>query len=78
MHRDCPEVAQRLHRDCPDFAQKTYDYICSNPYSTIKEISEKLDISIRTVNYHIAALKKAELIERIGSDTSGHWIINNN
>ena len=78
LHRDCTEIAQRLHRDCPDFAQKTYDYICSNPYSTIKEISEKLDISIRTVNYHIAALKKAELIERIGSDTSGHWIINNN
>ena len=67
-----------MHRDCPDFAQKTYDYICSNPYSTIKEISKKLDISIRTVNYHIAALKKAGLIERIGSDTSGHWIVNSN
>ena len=64
-----------MHRECPDFAQKTYEFLCSNPNATIKEMSEKLDISVRTVNNHISALKTAGLIERMGSDTSGHWLI---
>lgn len=78
MPKGCPKDAQSLHKECPDFAQRTYEYICSNPYATIKEISEKLEIGERTVKNHLAALKEAGVIERAGSRTSGHWIINNN
>ena len=63
MPKGCPKDAQSLHKECPDFAQRTYEYICSNPYATIKEISEKLEIGERTVKNHIAALKEAGVIE---------------
>ena len=75
--KDCIETAQRLHRDCPDFAQRTYEYLCNNPSATINEMSQNLSISVRTVNNHLSVLKKLGFIERVGSDTKGHWKIIN-
>ena len=42
---------------------------------TAVDISERLGISLRTVRRQIKALKEQGLIERIGSDKSGHWNI---
>jgi predicted HTH transcriptional regulator len=42
---------------------------------TAKSISAELGISERNVKRNIKALKDAGLIERAGSDRSGHWVV---
>ena len=71
-NKNVPEIAQRLPRDCPEIAQRTYLALVQNPYATIKELSNSLKISPRTVKSHIALLRD-KFIKRIGSDTKGHW-----
>ena len=36
---------------------------------------EKLDVSISTVNWEIAALKKKRVLYRHGGDKDGRWIV---
>lgn len=71
---NCPENDLILSPNCPEIAQRTYLAIATNPYATIEELSEKMDVSPRTVKYHIALLRD-KFIKRIGSDTKGYWEI---
>lgn len=73
---NCPENVVRLPPNCPEIAQRTYLAIVENRYATIDELSEKLEISPRTVKNHIALLRD-KFIKRIGSDTKGYWEIKN-
>jgi ATP-dependent DNA helicase RecG len=50
--------------------------LTSNPRMTAKVISAELGINERNVKKNIRVLKEAGYIERVGSDKSGHWIIN--
>jgi len=45
------------------------------PDITQKELSEKTNISLRTVKRIIQQLKEKNIIERIGSDRKGYWKI---
>ena len=56
-----------------EIAQRTFDEILKNPKATLSELSEKLEISDRTVKNHIALLKEANVIERVGGKTYGYW-----
>jgi predicted HTH transcriptional regulator len=47
----------------------------ARPQITAKAISVELGINERNVKKNIQTLKKAEIIERIGSDKSGQWIV---
>jgi len=49
--------------------------IKKNPYATAQQIASANDISGITVKRAISALKIAGLIERVGSDKTGHWEI---
>jgi len=40
------------------------------------DLAEEIGISERAIKKHIAALKKKDIIRRIGSDRGGHWEIN--
>jgi len=55
--------------------QKTYKALMKNPSATTKELSEKLGITDRAVRKHISELKQMGLIERVGADKNGYWII---
>ena len=44
-----------------------------NPNITIKQLSEDLSLSERTVNNRLNLLKKEGFIVRVGSKTSGYW-----
>ena len=72
---NCPETAQKLPRSCPEVAQKTYEAICTNPKSSISELSEETGLSERTIKNHLKLLKDLNIIERIGSDINGYWKI---
>ena len=78
---DIPKDSQRIPKgvpkgvpkEIPESVRRTYDAIAENPRLTIKELSERLEISDRTIKKHIAYLKKESLIERVGGKTHGHW-----
>ncbi len=55
--------------------QKILKLFSDNPRITIKAISIELGINERNVRKNIKTLKDAGLIERIGSDRSGHWVV---
>lgn len=49
--------------------------INKNNWITIKEIANRLGISNTAVEKNIKTLKEKNIIERIGSATSGYWKI---
>ena len=49
--------------------------IQENPKVTIAKMAERLDIGVRAVKKHIAALEDAKVIDRFGPPRTGHWVI---
>lgn len=68
-----------MHSNCtvnaPEIALKTFAAIKENPRATAKKLAESLGVSLRTVKNHIALLKEAGVITRVGPDKGGHWEI---
>ena len=56
-------------------SQKIMEYMKNKPDITTQEIADLMNMSRRNIAKHIATLKKKGLLERIGSDKSGHWEI---
>ena len=52
-----------------------YILMKENPKITVTEIIEKTNIPRRTINRIITSLKEKEMIDREGSNKSGHWKI---
>jgi predicted HTH transcriptional regulator len=46
-----------------------------NPNITVLEIAETINTTARRINYYIKALKQAGIIERVGSDKNGRWVV---
>jgi predicted HTH transcriptional regulator len=49
--------------------------IKANPHATSEEIGASLSISSRMVRKYIAKLREHNIIERIGGNKTGSWII---
>ena len=75
--KDFPKTSHRLPIEIPEFAQKTFKLISANPKATLKELSEKVGVSDRSIKNHINILKELRIIERIGGKTHGYWKVNN-
>ena len=62
-----------------DTSEKTSEKIIlvvkENPSISAKEIAEKLGVSSRAIEMHIAKLKKNNIITRIGPAKGGHWAV---
>ena len=46
-----------------------------NPNATAVQIAQQLGMSDKTVKRALSALKTAEMIDRVGSDKAGHWVV---
>ena len=46
-----------------------------NPYSTIRELSFKTGLSVKTIEWNLNKLKQENSIERMGSRKAGYWVI---
>ena len=58
-------------------ADKIIDILESRPEVTVNKIAEILNISVGGVKYHIEKMRKAGIIEHIGSTKKGKWIVHN-
>ena len=52
--------------------------ISETPTISTQRIADTIGITKRRVESNIRFLKKAELVDRVGSDKTGHWIVKNN
>lgn len=52
-------------------------FLIEDPGYTVSQLSEKMEVSRKTVAQKMKKLKEKDIIERIGSDRKGYWKINN-
>ena len=52
-----------------------FNCLKETPYITYDELAEKLKKNRDTIRLNIKKLKTLNLIERIGSDKKGHWLV---
>lgn len=67
------KLPSKLPSKLPKAAQKILEGITQNPSVTIRQLSEDLSLSERTIKNHLALLKKLGLMIRVGSDKTGYW-----
>lgn len=68
-------VTQNVTENCTDNEMKLLELLKVNPSITQVELSNKLNVSRRTVSTLLANLKEKGKIERIGLNRKGYWRI---
>lgn len=68
-------TAQNITENCTDNEIKLLELLKINPNITQVELSNKLNVSRRTISTLLANLKEKKKIERVGSDRKGYWKI---
>ncbi|MCK4464216.1 MAG: winged helix-turn-helix transcriptional regulator, partial [Bacteroidales bacterium] len=53
--------------------EKIIILLTHNPEITTEDLSVKIGISVKGIEWQLSKLKKENLIKRIGSKKSGHW-----
>jgi predicted HTH transcriptional regulator len=58
-----------------DNRQAILNIMIADPTITAKDISERIGITHRNAQRHIAKLKEAGIVKRIGPDRGGKWLV---
>lgn len=69
-------VTERVTERVTEKELEVLSLLQDNPSYTYNELADKLHVSRKTVSGRIASLRKKGIIFRVGSDTKGHWQIN--
>jgi len=75
MHIKYTDNVGAKYTDNVGVKEKIVKLIEQNESITIKELSSTLNVTTRTIERNIKALKDENIIERIGSDKTGYWEI---
>jgi len=70
-----PNKLKIMYPDLSDSIWAVFMEIKANPHATSEEIGASLSISSRMVRKYIAKLREHNIIERIGGNKTGSWII---
>jgi len=70
-----PNKLRALYPEFSDSIWSVYMGVKANPHATAEELGHALGIGGRMVRKHIAVLREAKLIERIGGNKTGYWKI---
>ena len=54
---------------------KIVELISNNQHCTIEEMAKYANVETRTIERNLKTLKEKNVVERIGADKNGHWII---
>ncbi len=72
---ELPKIEKHKSVELSESAETILKLIGENPEITIADLAEKTGISTRAVEKHIAKLKNAKKVERVGTRQSGTWKI---
>ncbi|MFV0345860.1 MAG: ATP-binding protein [Bacteroidales bacterium] len=75
LRKDFGRISERCRNVFGVAVARTFDCISNNPNFTAKQIAEETGKTSRTVENHIAKLKDAGIIRRVGAKLGGHWEI---
>lgn len=75
--KEVRKSTKELPANLSERAIRIIEIITNNPGVTALEISLKIGVSKRAIEKYLAKLKLNGIIERIGSDKIGHWIVRN-
>lgn len=67
------QVAETAGETLKGNSALVFSHIKDNPHITRKELAQKTNLSVRGIEYQLAKLRRAKLIERTGSTKSGYW-----
>ena len=54
---------------------KIVEFIKNNSNITIEEMAKYAGVETRTIERNIKALKEKGIVDRIGADKNGHWVV---
>lgn len=66
------EIIQKIGKE---ICNKIIDILEMRPEIAVKEVAQIMDMSVSGVRYHIEKMKKAGIIEHIGSTKKGKWVV---
>lgn len=69
------KVGDMVGDDLSENQEKILEYIRQNPKISASELSILVGISQRKIEENIKKLKTANILKRVGSPKSGHWVI---
>ena len=73
MQRIFTILAPFLHHSCTNVDKNILELILQNPNITVKQLSEALGVSERSVKNRMTLLKKEGIIVRVGNNRTGYW-----
>lgn len=76
-YSDVSKVTDRVTDRVTDDERTLLSFLIEDPGYTVSQLSEKMEVSRKTVAQKMKKLKEKDIIERIGSDRKGYWKINN-
>jgi ATP-dependent DNA helicase RecG len=69
------KLGEKLGEKLNKNQQYIIEMISKNPYTTINELSRKIEISTTAIENNKKKLREKGLLKRIGSDKGGYWQI---
>ena len=69
------EVGSKVGSKISQNQKKIIDLMSKNPHITKTELIDKLNIGKTAIDNNIAKLKETGLINRVGPDKGGHWVV---
>lgn len=70
-------VTEKVTEKVTEAEQKLLSLLLEDPAYTYAVLAEKLGVSRKTISSRIKSLKDKGVLQRVGSDTKGHWQIKN-
>ena len=70
-----PEQGKRSEKSSQKSSQKIIGLLRNNPQITIDQMAAEIGISSRAIKKHLANLQTAGVIQRIGPDKGGKWVV---
>lgn len=71
------KVTEGVTEKVTEAEQKLLSLLLEDPAYTYAVLAEKLGVSRKTISSRIKSLKDKGVLQRVGSDTKGHWQIKN-
>ena len=75
FYLDIKQGVEKGVEKIPEIQQIIIDRILKNPAITKRMLQQEGKLTKKAVDYNINKLKEKGLIERVGPDKGGHWLV---